>query len=219
MNILNIFLAPYKYFNALGSKPIWLLPLIILVAFAVITSSVIVKTYSYEKRIEALQERNLNPEQFEQAKKMIAGPIPLISAIAGSIIIIPLTILIVTLIINVALSFLNITNQFLITFSILVSAALIRIPAMLVKMVVTLIKGSPFIHTSLVLFFPFLNKNSFWFRFLSKFDLFTIWEIIVIAIGLKVVYDIPNKKSYYLIFGLWLFYAIITSLLMQNTIQ
>lgn len=212
MNIFDIYFSPTKYFTRLKEKPYWLIPLIILVIAAIIMTIVVLTTFGPEKRIAQLREQNLSPEQIERAEQMMKGPIPLISGIVASIIFTPLILLIIALILNFLIPLLGSTGNYLVTFSCIVGAALVRIPAMIVRIILIIIKGTPFVHTSLVLFFPMLSKDTFLFRFLSKVDFFTIWELILIGLGLQIIYDIKGKKSYYLIFGIWLLYIIITSL-------
>ena len=50
-------------------------------------------------------------------------------------------------------------------------------------------------------------------HFLSRVDIFTVWEIILIAMGLKIVYDLKDNRSYYFLFGLWLVYIALASLM------
>lgn len=212
MNILDIYYSPTKYFTALKEKPKWMIPLIALIVVSIIVTIVVMSSFSYEKRMEQLRERNLTPEQMEQAEKMMRGPIPLITGIAASIIVTPLMLLLIALIFNFTLPLLGISGQFLMTFSIVVGSALVTIPQMLVRMILTLIKGTPLVHTGFALFFPMVSKNTYFFRLMSKLDFFTIWQMILLALGLKLIYAIPGKKSYYLVFGLWLLFVIITSI-------
>ncbi|MCS7258643.1 MAG: YIP1 family protein [candidate division WOR-3 bacterium] len=211
MNLLELYFNPQKYFLAIKEKRYWLLPLVILVVASLILTVVILTSGSLETRLAQLRERNLTPEQLEQAEKMLKGPLPLISGIIGTIIFVPLTILIVALILNFLLTILGITGQYLLTFAVTVNAALVRLPSILIRMVVTLITKNPVVETSFALFVPFINRNSFVYRLLTKFDFFTIWEIILIALGLKIVYELKDKKIYYLIIALWVIYIIVTS--------
>jgi len=212
VNVLDIFFAPSKYFSALKEKPKWLIPLIVIIIASVIASVVVISTFSPEKQLEQLRERNLTPEQFEQAQKMIGSPVVLISGIVSSIVITPIMFLLISLIFNFTLPLLGITSKYLMTFSIVVGSALVTIPQMLIRIILTLVTGSPLVQTSFALFFPMLSKNTYLYRLLSKFDFFTIWQMILLALGLKIIYAISGKKSYYLVFGLWLLFAIITSI-------
>ncbi len=212
MNIFDIYFSPTNYFNKLKEKPQWLIPLIIVVVIAILITIITLVTIGPEKRIAQLREQNIPPEQLEKAEQFMKGPLSNIISIVTVIIYIPVTLLLVALIFNFLLPLMGTSGRYLMTFSIIVGAALIRIPAMIVKAILTLIKGTPLVHTSFALFVPMITKNSFIFKFLSRLDFFTIWEVALIAFGLQAVYSIKGNRSYYLVFGLWLLYIIITSL-------
>jgi len=212
MNLLDIYFSPAKFFSNLKEKPKWLIPLIIIVVVSIILTIVVLTSFGPEQRLAQLRERNIPPEQIERAEKMMQGPIPLISGIIAAVIFTPAMLLVIALIFNFILPLLGTTGIFLTTFSCIVGAALVRIPAMFVKIILILIKGTPIVHTSFALFVPMIAKNTFLFRFLSKLDFFTIWEVILIGLGLQTIYAIKGKKNYYLVFGIWLLYIIVTSL-------
>jgi hypothetical protein len=212
MNILDIYFSPTNYFTKLKEKPKWLIPIIIIVVVSIILTIVAMSTFSPEQRLAQLKERNLTPEQMDRAQRFMTGPFPIISGVIAAVIFIPLMLIIISLILNFIIPLMGSTGTFLMTFSCIVGAALVRIPAMIVKMILMLIKKTPFVHTSFALFVPMISKTSFIFRFLAKVDFFTIWELALIGLGLQTIYAIKDKKSYYLIFGLWLLFIIITSI-------
>lgn len=212
MNIFDVYFSPTNYFNKLKEKPQWLIPLIIIVVIAILMTVITLVTFGPEKRIAQLKEQNIPPEQLEKAEQFMKSPLSNIISVATVIIYIPVTLLLVSLIFHFILPLIGTSGKYLMTFSIIVGAGLVRVPQMIVKMILTLIKGTPYVHTSFALFVPMLAKNSFIFRLLSKLDFFTIWEIALIGLGLQTIYLIKDKKSYYLVFGLWLLYIILTSM-------
>ncbi|MEO0091385.1 MAG: YIP1 family protein [candidate division WOR-3 bacterium] len=212
MNVFDVYFSPTKFFIRLKNKPQWIIPLILIVLSAIIVSVVTLSTYSPEERMAQLRERNLTPEQIERAEKFMSGPLVWISAIISSVIFTPIVLLIVAIIINFLLPLLGSNSNFLTTFSCVVGASLVRIPAMIVKIILMLIRGTPFVYTSFILFFPMISQDTFFYRLLSKLDFFTIWEIILMVLGLKIVYELKGKKSYFLLFGIWFVYIIIISL-------
>jgi hypothetical protein len=212
MNLFDIYFSPVNYFTKLKEKPKWLVPLIILVVCAIIITIIVLARFNPQDRISQLREQNLTPEQIERAEKMMHGPFPIISGILASIIFTPLILLLIAVIFNFLLPLLGASGPFLMTFSVFVGAALVRIPGMIIKIILILIKGTPFVQTSFVLFFPMISKNTFLFRLMSKLDFFTIWEMILAAFGLQIVYSFKGKKIYYLVLGLWLVFVLITSI-------
>ena len=59
-------------------------------------------------------------------------------------------------------------------------------------------KGSMAISLSAAVLVASEGVDSFIYVALSKIDLFNIWEIIVVGIGLAAVYNIPRNKGYVL---------------------
>jgi hypothetical protein len=70
----------------------------------------------------------------------------------------------------------------------------------------------PTVLTSLALFFPALSDKSIWFKLFNRFDVFTIWELVLISIGLGIVANFSTKKSAIIGFSLWIMWVIITVL-------
>lgn len=220
MNIFEIYFSPTRYFLKIKEKPHYLIPLILVVIITIIGSLITLTTIKPEQKIIELREQNIPEEQVERAEKYLKGPMPYIFAIIASIIIVPIGLLIVSLIFNFLLPLINVSGQFLVSFSVVVGAALVRLPAIIIRTLLTVIKGSPFVQTNLALFIPMISKNTFIFRLLAKLDFFTIWEVALIAFGLQTVYDIKDKnKCYYLVFGIWLVYIIVTSLLPMRAMR
>ncbi|MEO0084257.1 MAG: YIP1 family protein [candidate division WOR-3 bacterium] len=220
MNIFEIYFSPTRYFLKIKEKPHYLIPLILVVIITIIGSLITLTTIKPEQKIIELREQNIPEEQVERAEKYLKGPMPYIFAIIAAIIIVPIGLLIVSLIFNFLLPLINVSGQFLVSFSVVVGAALVRLPAIIIRTLLTVIKGSPFVQTNLALFIPMISKNTFIFRLLAKLDFFTIWEVALIAFGLQTVYDIKDKnKCYYLVFGIWLVYIIVTSLLPMRAMR
>jgi hypothetical protein len=128
------------------------------------------------------------------------------------LIITPLGILIFTLILNLLIPLLGTSGSFKKTFAVTTNSALMRIPGAIVKAILMFIKGSSDISTSLTLFLPKMTHQGFLYGLFSRIDFFTIWELILVGLGLKVLFNISGKKSYYVVFGLWLLYIIISSI-------
>jgi hypothetical protein len=95
-------------------------------------------------------------------------------------------------------------------FSVSSWALLIETLATVVKTPIMFLKHSSEILTSLALFFPYLSHKSICFKFLNKFDFFTIWELVVIGLGLGIVSKFSTKKGIIIVFSLWLVWIIIS---------
>ncbi|MEO0051266.1 MAG: hypothetical protein ABIK11_01805, partial [candidate division WOR-3 bacterium] len=49
--------------------------------------------------------------------------------------------------------------------------------------------------------------------FLSAVDIFTVWELVLIGLGMKVVFNLPGRRSWFAVFSIWLVYIVILALL------
>ncbi|MCK4330558.1 YIP1 family protein [candidate division WOR-3 bacterium] len=84
---------------------------------------------------------------------------------------------------------------------------LVTIAGIILKTPLSLIKQSAEIHTSLLLFSPFLKQETFFYNFFAQIDFFNIWAFILLSIGISVVSEFDRKKSYILVFVTWLLFA------------
>ncbi|MEO0114986.1 MAG: YIP1 family protein [candidate division WOR-3 bacterium] len=216
MDLFNIYTSPNSFFTKIAEKPKWLIPLILVVVFSVLLSLVAITKTDWEtqktKVRELLEKRNVPPEQIEKIVAAINPKTGLVRGLIAVLIITPLGILIFTTILNLMIPLLGTSGSFKKTLAVTTNSALIRIPSAIVKVVLMLLKGSSDVTTSLILFFPKMSDKGFIYGLFSRIDFFTIWELFLVALGLKILFNIPGKKTYYTVFGIWLLYVIISSI-------
>lgn len=80
--------------------------------------------------------------------------------------------------------------------------------ALLVSMPINYMKGSMTGATSLSVLFPMLDESSFAARLLGMIDLFIVWYVIVLSIGLAVLYRRKTKSVAIVLFGIYAVIAI-----------
>lgn len=80
--------------------------------------------------------------------------------------------------------------------------------ALLVSMPINYMKGSMTGATSLSVLFPMLDESSFAARLLGMIDLFIVWYVIVLSIGLAVLYRRKTKSVAMVLFGIYAVIAI-----------
>jgi len=89
-------------------------------------------------------------------------------------------------------------------------SSLVSIPALIVKVPLILVKKSVRIQTSLAALMPSGSDESVLFKILAKFDIFTIWQIALISMGLAVVYKFSTKKSATMVVAFWAVWIILS---------
>lgn len=80
--------------------------------------------------------------------------------------------------------------------------------ALLVSMPINYMKGAMTGATSLSVLFPMLDESSFAARLLGMIDLFIVWYVIVLSIGLAVLYRRKTKSVAMVLFGIYAVIAI-----------
>jgi len=214
--VWGIFFDPRRTFSSLSEKPTWILPVIVLIVIAMI-SSVLVTPFRMQEAIEKIdQNPRLTAEQreriIEDMQERQAKPwMKLISYGIGPIV----AIFFIVLVVSAALYFggnvlLGGDSSFKQIFSVYSWSSLVSIPALIVKAPLMLVKNSTHVHTSLAALMPSGSDESIFFKILTHTDIFTIWEIWLISIGLAIVYKFSTKKSAGMVIAWYVFYVVVS---------
>jgi hypothetical protein len=211
--VVSIFFEPKKVFESLKIKPTWLVPFII-----VILLGMVYYYYAYpiimSEQVAKIQANEKIPEEQKQAiiEKMGGGEHPPVWQLGitpiGGLIYLVIASAVLFFVFNVLLGG---DSTFRKVFSVYCYSALVGIPATIVKLPLTLVKKSTDVQTSLAILLSPDAKGSFLYNILSSFDIFVIWQVILISIGLAVVYKFTPKKSYTTVFVLWIVYVFLKS--------
>ena len=207
--IFNIFFEPRKVFESLKAKPKWLVPFIIVclitLLFLFLASGIIVS--------EQIAKTEANQQLTDAQESVIANWIKISMFVFG-----PIWLALALFAVSLVLYFVfNILmggdSTFIRVLSVVSHSYLISIPATIVHLPIILIKKSVDVHTSLALVLPVELKEKFLYRFLDGFDIFTLWQVIVLALGLSVMYNFSFKKSFIPILIMWIILILISALL------
>ncbi|HPC35673.1 MAG TPA: YIP1 family protein [Candidatus Marinimicrobia bacterium] len=85
-------------------------------------------------------------------------------------------------------------------------ASLVDIIANAVKVPLMLSQQTVRIYTSPAVFLQ--DDSTFWFRLFANLDLFVLWKVILLGIGVGVVSKVKTSKSIWTIFICWLIYCL-----------
>lgn len=211
--VINILFQPKRVFESLKIKPTWLVPFIIVsllgmvfyyYAYPVIMSDQIAKIQANEKIPEeqkgAIIEKmggSEHPPVWQLGISPLGGLIYL--AIASAVLFFVFNVL------------LGGDSTFTRVFSIYCYSALVGIPATIVKLPLTLAKKSTDVQTSLALFLSANAKETFLYKIFSGLDIFAIWQVILVSMGIAVMYKFTPKKSYTTVFILWIIWIFLKS--------
>jgi hypothetical protein len=211
--VLNLFFEPKKVFESLRIKPTWLVPFIII---ALLGIGFFYTTYPYimNQQVERIRDNDKIPQDQKQTiiDKMTESSHPplwqLPLAPIGTIFVFVILAAILFFVFNVILGG---DSSFRRVFSIYCYSNLIAIPSMIVKLPLIMLKKDIGVQTSLALLLSAESKETFLYRVFSGFDIFTLWAVILISIGMGVLYRYTTKKSFTIVFVLWVLLILITS--------
>ena len=206
--ITNIFFAPSKAYEDLREKAVILLPIIVIVivlsAAALILSDISAQDnatiVSQNPRLsEVLTDQQIADIRNPSTKRVIIGSIsaPLVTLIG-----ILLTSLILMIIANAS----GLDMRYKTTFSAVLGAGLISpVLATIFKTPLIMMKGSTMgVSTSLALLAPDAPITSSSYMVLDIFDLFSIWSLAVLIIGISVISRVPKGKAAFVVIIVWL---------------
>lgn len=211
--ILNIFFEPKKVFQSLKIKPTWLVPFIIV---ALLGIGFFYYTYPFimNQQVEKIQENEKIPEEQKELiiEKMTEKDHPpiwqLALAPAGSLVALVVVAAVLFFVFNVLLGGDSTFRQ---VFSVYCYAGLIAIPAMIVKFPLIMMKENLNVQTSLALLLSPNDKDTFLYSVFSSFDIFTIWQVILVSMGLGVMYKYTTKKAFTAVLVLWIIWILAKS--------
>ena len=211
--VFNIFLEPKKVFESLKIKPTWLIPFIIV---ALLGTGFYYYTYPFimHQQVEKIKSNEKIPDEQKQniIEKMTEQNHPplwqLPFAPVGALLVFAILSAVLFFVFNVLLGG---DSTFRRVFSVYAYSSLIAIPSMIVKFPLIMIKKDVGVQTSLALLLSADSKDTFLYRILSGFDIFTIWQMILISLGMGVLYKYSTKKAFTAVFVLWLIWIIAKS--------
>ena len=212
--IMGMFHRPGEVYKILSEKPDWLAPFILVMIvsliFVSITLPTIILPEQAEMARERLQERGMSDEQIDESIGAMTGTTGLIFGIVGTIFVM------LILLFGRAGIFLGIFSLFgekstyRHSLAVVSYAMLIHVVDAVIKGFLMIAKQTSHVYTSLALLMPGGDPLSKPVQFLNRFDLFTLWELSLLSIGFAVMNKIPFKKSAGTVYGLWIFWVVLS---------
>jgi len=195
--IINVFVSPASTFRAVREKPKWAVPLVITLLImlgVMIVLTPIVMEEGRDAMEEKMAEQGLSDEQIDNAvqtaqkvQKFAVGPSTVVMT------------LVVTFIVAAVWLFLSNTilggnanyKQML---GVVVYSGFIGLLGFLIKLPIMWSQRTMNVHFSLATFMSDASKDSFLYKLLANVELFNIWTIAVVSIGIAVVADLKSKS-------------------------
>ncbi len=150
---------------------------------------------------------NLPEEQKERALAMINSHTRLIFGAISILIIIPIKILLQSAIYHFVAPVFEGNLSFKNSLTLLSYANFVSSLSAIVKLPLALLTGDPFVRTDLGFLFP--DLKGYMGSILSQIDLFTIWSLYILAMGIEKYGKVKKNVSYLLVAILWLVYILV----------
>lgn len=207
---IGIITAPAETYRSIVAHPRWLgMLLLTAIGISVLATAPMMTEAGREAAIEqqvrqteAWTGQPVDDAAYERMRQM-SGIMPYFSA-GGAFVMVPLMTLITAgilfAIFNAAMGGNATFKQ---VFAVTVHANVISVLAQMFTAPINIARGGMGSLTSLGAAFPFLDESSFLARLLGMVDLFMIWYVFVLAIGLAVLYRRKTQPIAITLFGVY----------------
>lgn len=214
----NIYFSPKKTFEAVRQRPFWLLPMGLLILLAIGFHFWTARP-SLSDAKDALKKNKWIMEKMsdEDRQKMLGDvekgfqPVRLILSHSIRLLIYYFAVSAIFLFIGNILMGGEARYPQLI--GVFVYADFISVPEMLVEGFLGNAKGTMQSALSLAAFFPADKTGTFAYNFINSFDIFSIWFITVLIIGMATVYNFKTSKVAMVILPVWLLWKVVMAVL------
>jgi len=203
--VFGVFFEPRKVFSFLNYKPSWLFAFVLILIISVIIAQIILpQNLLLQKEIVSnIPRLASSPEILEKMTEVTTGA--RISSAVGEIIKVLIGLFILT---SLVYFFCNIIlggdSSYKKVLSIVTYTSFITVLGGILKTPLILAKNSADVQTSLALLMPEGDFTKIRYMLLSALDIFSIWEIILIALGMTVLYKFSMTKAFITVFVCWL---------------
>ncbi len=217
--LIGIFFYPTKIFSDINSEPRWFNFFLILAVILLVLNILIwytpksenaLKEKIYEKMKEIREKGRELPEDFiEKQIKYTKILAPISSALSPLI----LSAIIAGIIYFISFLFLDGKSGFKLNYIIVMYSMAILVLYSLINSILMLIWGKVDFTASLLLFFPSLDESSAAYYYLKHFDLFYLWQAILIGIGIKIINKWETQRGTILTLSLFILMVVILGFL------
>ncbi|MGB7761558.1 MAG: YIP1 family protein [Bryobacteraceae bacterium] len=193
--ITGVFFDPKKTFEDIAKRPTWIVPMVLIVIAILAVSIVMMQHIGAERIVRHSMDANPRVQQMpaDQREAAVAMSIKFASVMAYSaVIFVPLAYVIISaVLLGVASGILSAGVRFKQVFAIVSYASLTGLISAALTLVVILLKNPDEFNAQNPLAFnpgAFMDPNTgskFLYSLATSLDLFTLWTILLIAVGLK----------------------------------
>jgi len=220
---MAVYFEPKKAFADIAARPGWIVPVILLIIIGIVGTSLIGSRIGWERAMRPMLENNKRMQQLEPAQRDAAiqqqikfGPIfGYVAAVAYT----PIKILLVAAVLLLMIKMAGASLKYKQMFAITAYASLPNLVAGILFIVVLFLKNPDEFNLQNPLAFnvaAFMEPPPATGRFLyslgTSLDLFTIWIILLLAVGISAASrKVGFSKALMLVLTPWVIWVLVTS--------
>jgi len=213
--LVGVLFSPDETFASIARRPDWLVPLLLFVVIAAVSGFVFVHHVDSMTAMRAqMEERHATPDQIEQAVKINKAIFAVIAYCAPILSVV--IFVLVAAILMLAYRMMGGEGEFKQYFSVTLYGWVPQIIQSLILTGILFFKSElvgaetlPTLVRSNLAFLVDMKEHSVLFSLLSAFDVFTIWSLILMAIGFAHVSKFSKAKSATILVTVWGFWTAI----------
>ncbi|MBT3252258.1 MAG: hypothetical protein HN729_04975 [Candidatus Marinimicrobia bacterium] len=221
--ILGIWVSPIKSFESFPQNinPIhWLIPLILIIA-SLSVSTYISAPYAKDLQYQMISQ-NPNIDEDDKAELLSGfedgedtmGMIMFVMAAGGAMI---WYLMQSGIVYGIGTMILGVTAPFLSFWFLVLMVNTTTLVEMLIKVPLIISTNSLQVETGLSLLIPDSLTESFIYNFMFQFDFFSIWRVVLLGLGMSIIFQTEKKKTLGILFGLWVAYALLSTILLNKS--
>jgi len=206
--IVGVLFSPSRTFEDIARKPDWVVPAIVIAVVVMLSVIVTVPRIDFEGQFrEAFEQKGMAGRQAEQALKFAvafakggqyAAPFILIGVLA----VIALLYFLGTKLLGGAANYPQVFSVVLYGFMPQVLRVIIKIPIVLTKHGLSPQEAETVVRSSPAFLTSFKDNPMLW-ALLNRFDLFLIWSLILMVIGLAIASRLSRAKTAAIVVVVW----------------
>jgi len=190
-----LFTSPKALFEELERRPSWFVPFLVAILLVALYSLVLWQPVLLPEALAKMEDQGAS----DQAVQMITKNGLMFGLVFGSVFAALLTFVFAVVVWAIGGFMLGGTMSYKQALSITTHAGLVSVPAMAVMIPLALVSKMGQVSVGPGMLFPMATAEGFGGRFLSialsSVDLFRLWQIALIAVGVSVIGRVPRAKA------------------------
>lgn len=213
--MIGALFSPDETFADIARKPDFVVVLLVIVVLSTISGILLAPRLDFEslRPQMAAKNPNLAPEDLDRMVRM-AGAVGKVSSYASPLLVL-CAFVIIAAVLLLAFRLFGGEGTFHQAFSIVIYAWIPRVIQSLILTIIIAVKGTvdvndiPTLVRSSPAFLVDMGDHPLLFSFLSTFDLFTIWTIVLLIIGFAYMSRFSKGRSATIILSIWAFITVV----------